>query len=140
MMLEITYPMLPPSLNSSYATNFKTGKRFPSKELTFIKKNFVKLAKFEVYGQNTIYPLNEFCKEIEGKKLCLVIILNMRHDQLYTKKGTIKKFDCSNRIKAIEDCICKFLEIDDSVIFRVAVEKRLTTTEINTVCSLMVHR
>lgn len=42
----------------------------------------------------------------------------------YTRKGTVRKLDLSNRVKFIEDCVCDALGIDDSHIFRIILNKR----------------
>jgi Holliday junction resolvase RusA-like endonuclease len=39
--------------------------------------------------------------------------------RLYTKKHTIKKLDVSNRLKALHDCLCKVIGIDDSQFFEI---------------------
>lgn len=46
---------------------------------------------------------------------------------LYTKNGSPKKIDLTNRIKALDDCICFILEIDDSLIFESS-EKKIEST------------
>ena len=45
---------------------------------------------------------------------------------IWTKKGELRQMDASNRIKGIEDLICKKLGIDDKEFFLVTVRKVLT--------------
>lgn len=46
-----------------------------------------------------------------------------KKERLFTLKNKPKKLDVSNRIKAIHDSLCKLLEIDDSLFFKVTAEK-----------------
>lgn len=48
----------------------------------------------------------------------------------FTKKGSVRKVDVSNRIKFIEDCVCEALGIDDSHIFRVVLTKHQSDNEL----------
>jgi Holliday junction resolvase RusA-like endonuclease len=141
-MLEINYQGLPVSLNSSYATNFKTGRRFKSKKLSDFKKDFTQNASVNVWSREfeTKATILNFVKEIQEKPLVLTIQMYMLKDKLYTKKGTIKKMDVDNKIKCVQDAVCKMLGIDDSQIFRVVAEKRITKSNEKTIINLMVHR
>jgi hypothetical protein len=49
---------------------------------------------------------------------------------LYTKKGTVKKMDVTNRIKVHDDALCKLIEIDDRNIFH-GFEQKLELTDAN---------
>lgn len=44
-------------------------------------------------------------------------------NKVYTKDGRPKKFDITNRIKALDDCICDAIGIDDRHIFQSYSEK-----------------
>lgn len=46
-------------------------------------------------------------------------------DKLYTQKGEIRKWDVSNRIKALHDQVAEWLGLDDSHFFVVRAEKML---------------
>jgi Holliday junction resolvase RusA-like endonuclease len=45
---------------------------------------------------------------------------------LLTQKGTPKKMDVSNKLKALHDGLAKLLQVDDSLFFKISAEKRLT--------------
>lgn len=47
----------------------------------------------------------------------------MKHERLWTKDGRAKKIDASNRIKASNDELAKFLGVDDRAFFSVSGEK-----------------
>lgn len=138
MMLQCIVQSVPPSVNGSYATNFKTKRRFPSKELLAFKKLF-NSASIHIFDGPTKTSLKDFLQEIKSKKLCLIVQVYFKKERLYTKDGRIKKLDISNRLKSCEDCICKAIGIDDSQIFRIVAEKIPTDTEEQTVISLMRH-
>lgn len=59
----------------------------------------------------------------EGKALEIRCFFFFKRERLFTKKSVPKKLDVSNRIKALHDCLCRILEIDDSLFFRVIAEK-----------------
>lgn len=138
MMLQCIVPGVPPSVNASYATNFKTKKRFPSKSLIAFKKLF-NSSSIHIFDGPTKTTLKDFLNEIRSKKLCLIVQVYFKRERLFTKDGRIKKLDISNRIKSVEDCICKAIGIDDSQIFRVVAEKCVTDCEEQTVISIMRH-
>jgi|SRR5690606_2868862 len=52
------------------------------------------------------------------------------HLPCFTKSGSVRKLDLSNRVKFIEDCVCTALGIDDSHIFRVVLTKHDSETEL----------
>jgi len=118
-MIQISVPFLPPSVNQCYATNFTTGRRFPTKALGDFKKAF----------KQVIRPSNSEINALQGKRLCLIIELWMHHERLYCKDGSIKKLDASNRCKPLEDAIADLIGIDDRFFFRVTVEKKETQLE-----------
>ena len=52
----------------------------------------------------------------------LNVDLIVPYKKLYTKKGTVKKIDCSNRIKALLDMVSQIIGVDDSRFFLGSVE------------------
>ena len=51
----------------------------------------------------------------------------------FTKKGSVRKVDLTNRVKFLEDCVCTALGIDDSHIFRVVLTKHDSETEMTVI-------
>lgn len=111
-MIIINGLPLPPSINQSYATNFKTRRRFKSKDLT----NFEKL--IANYWLERNLQLQENRKIIESwikekRDLSFTCIFYLDHKRIFTSDMRKKKMDVSNRIKAIEDSIVGWLWYDD---------------------------
>jgi Holliday junction resolvase RusA-like endonuclease len=113
-----------PSSNNQYTLVRRGGRTFhvPSLELKTYQKNMIK------------YPLT--CPELfmvgkqkikdwlaHGLPLEIRAIFFFKREKIFTKAGKAKKLDVSNRIKALHDCLCELLEMDDSMFFRVYVEK-----------------
>lgn len=107
---HITLPFLPPSVNKLFSTvrDSKTGvtKRVLTKQARKIRK----LIHAMVHGQLNSSLLYELEIEI--------------HLNAFTKKGSVRKVDLTNRVKFLEDSICDALGIDDSHIFRVQLLKK----------------
>lgn len=66
----------------------------------------------------------------EARALCsikplirLTILLKMPSSSFWTKKGTVKRLDCQNRIKAICDAIARLSELDDSHVWELSIRK-----------------
>ena len=129
-MIQIIFNGIPPSINSAYCTNFKTGRRFPSKELADFKKEFARLKR----------PAQADIEVLKDKRLCLLIELWCAPSRVYTKKGTVKKWDISNCIKSLEDAASDMLGIDDSHFFRVVIEKKVTELPETTYITIMENR
>jgi len=115
---------IPPSSNNQYALVRRGHKTFhvPSKKLTQFQ------AKMQAYPYTNpdLYlihkqAIHQWLKE--GYPLEIRCLFFFRRDRIFTKKNTVKRLDVSNRIKALHDCLCKLLEIDDSLFFRVTAEK-----------------
>ena len=51
------------------------------------------------------------------------------HSRWYNANGTIKKRDCSNYVKAIEDAVFKSIGRDDSEVFELLVRKIQSPTD-----------
>lgn len=116
MELRFEFDGWPPSVNSIYATDWRTKKRFPSGEYKLFKKKIAELLK------NQLPPVGIFCLEIHLK------------GSFHTKKGKVKKLDLSNRIKALEDAMCEALEYDDSLHFQIKCFKVPATADSTLVC------
>ena len=56
----------------------------------------------------------------------LELEFNLPQEKLFTKKGEVKRYDLSNRIKALEDQLFKMLGRDDSCVFEIKSVKYLS--------------
>lgn len=112
MLLTITIPGRPPSLNSMYVTS-KCGRyRFLSKEATTYKS----------YAQRTLRGLSfEYNKKENALDLEMYVYLR----NVTTKKGAIseKSGDLDGFFKGPIDCLFKALKIDDSAICKITAFK-----------------
>ena len=120
--IEFTFHMKPPSLNSLYVTNPKTGRRFPSKEGGIWKKyvsETLSHLRAEIFEFETNVSIYENC--LRGE-----ILIEVPMCDLMTKKGYLsKKFgDVANREKVVFDAIFKeFDKLDDVMLTPVLLEK-----------------
>lgn len=116
---------LPPSTNELYSTFVRRGavNRVPSRALNEFKRE---MDKWAAEHREAI----EECSKMVHKWLRLGLFVRMEIDvfflqeRVFTKEGKAKKNDVSNRIKALEDCLCSHLRFDDKNIFEVVARKR----------------
>jgi len=113
---------IPPSSNNQYVLVRRGRKTFhvPSRDL----KSFQKY--MEQYpAHHSMKETFEEVKYWKDKKLLLKChsAFYFDHKRIFTKEGRAKKIDVSNHIKALHDCICKMLGIDDSLFFQVSMVK-----------------
>jgi Holliday junction resolvase RusA-like endonuclease len=58
-----------------------------------------------------------------GHTIGVDLKLNCTKETLFTKSDTIRKWDASNKIKAVHDCLSQASLVDDSIFFFSSVEK-----------------
>jgi len=97
---------VPPTVNNAYI-NFRGGRR-ASQSHTDFKLECQKWALGHYRELHRIRPL------VSGKILAMGYSYHLQRSRLYTKKGGIKRFDVSNRIKLLEDSMCRMIQVDDS--------------------------
>ncbi|MHC4840265.1 MAG: RusA family crossover junction endodeoxyribonuclease [Planctomycetota bacterium] len=112
---HITLPFLPPSVNKLFSTVRDTKTGVTKRVLTRQARKIRKLIHAMVNDQLDDKLLYELDIEI--------------HLNAFTKKGTVRKVDLTNRVKFLEDSICDALGIDDSLIFRVMLVKKHSLEE-----------
>lgn len=100
----VTLPFLPPSTNNLFVT-IPNGKRVRHKAYVRFIRNCEKI----IHG--ALDPDVQY-------QLTIMI-----EAPLFTKAGKLRKFDASNRIKAVEDVLAKRLGIDDRQFMSVLVQK-----------------
>lgn len=109
---------MPPSVNSMYVNNQKTGGRFPSREAKLFKLECAATLKYTQLAPGVTLLL-------KARPLALSLEFFWPASKLTTKDGRPKRIDVSNRIKGIEDAICDGLDFDDSQFVRVHAVKRI---------------
>lgn len=125
--LELSVLNLPmsPSSNSQYALIRRGTKTFfvSSSELQTYKRHMA------AYKRQNLAHVNAVQKQMQGwlvggMKLGIKTVFHFERSRLFTQKETIKKLDVSNRIKAVHDCFCTMVKIDDSNFFEVIALKK----------------
>jgi Holliday junction resolvase RusA-like endonuclease len=106
------------TVNQAYST-LPNGKRVrSSKYNAYIKE-------FEGYIYTRKQEINRLKVNLDGhNKLIAELSFEFEKERLYQPNGTPKKMDLSNRVKVVEDLIFKYLEIDDSLVFKLIAEKK----------------
>lgn len=105
--LTIKIPMLPVSLNKAYATNFRTKRRFKTKDYM----NFESVCGLIAPKRHNIKP---------GSMLSVNINL---YGNWFTKSGSIRKVDAANFEKTLIDSIFTHLKLNDENIFELTIMK-----------------
>ena len=93
------------------------GKRYPTKEKKQFMKQFIA---WEMYaGKPNRKKIIQFLfgsklKKFQDRKVIASIRIDYQWFTNYkTKEGKMKVIDASNHLKLIEDCLAKYLSIDD---------------------------
>jgi len=108
MKFPLILERLPVSVNACFATDFKTKRRFKTKEYK----------EFESYCRGVIEPENLFGY---GNRIGVEVDF---YSDWETKKGTIRKVDIANYEKSLIDCMFPLLNLDDSQIFSIKLNKK----------------
>lgn len=104
---------IPPSVNAAYC-NIPSRGRVASQALREYKRAFASWALLNARLFSQAQTL------ISQSKFSLSLIFKLPETTLYTKMGAPKRWDVSNRIKVLEDCVCTKLGIDDKWVFNVS--------------------
>lgn len=112
---------LPPSENAAYATDWKTGRRFKSKEMNEFT------VRFQAWSMRRFQKIAQLQKELtweladHRRALRVDAWLFFQYESLFTKSKSStdrprrkKMNDPSNFIKALHDCLSNMLGVDDS--------------------------
>jgi Holliday junction resolvase RusA-like endonuclease len=124
--LTLRYLPCSVSVNSAYSNiGFSRGIIRNSSKRCKSKKYLEFEQKFNAWALTHSKDIREAREWIKGKGLfSLHITMCFPMSMLFTKKGEVKKFDCSNYIKSCEDKITELLGFDDSRIFKCSIEKK----------------
>ncbi len=117
---------IPPSTNQLYKT-LPSGKRCKSKKY----KDFI--TKTDIWSMGNIRALNAardyFNENITENNLIKInMYICLMQKTVYSQRGTMKRYDASNRIKATHDYLSKMLNVDDTY-FSVGVTEKIITRQ-----------
>jgi Holliday junction resolvase RusA-like endonuclease len=129
--MRLDIEIMPPSSNHQYIVFQRHGKvrHAASPKLKEFQKYMLGYPKLHAAAiLDAKLELRPWIKD--GLPLSCDATFYFHHGSLFCRDGSIKKLDVSNRIKALHDCICKMLGMDDSQFFCVrAVKKSLRSFE-----------
>ncbi len=113
---------MPPSLNRCYR-NVRGIGRVATGELTDFK------AEMMLWGHRNKKDIEAVSKKLQSSIFRLDLNFFMKRTNLVTQKNSVKRNDVSNRIKAIEDGLCKLLLTDDKYVFSLTARKILSESD-----------
>ena len=117
-----------PSVNKIYATDFRTKRRFKSKDAIKFESDFSKWILTHEYQLGVIKThLNT--KEKHEIKIELEIEYYFPYSKIFCKNGKPKRLDHFNRSKMLIDQLSKAIGIDDCYIFKTTEEKLVDEKE-----------
>lgn len=120
----ICFLPMPPQSNNMYGGAW-SGRRFPSKELTGFK-GAIEILRMQLrLTAHEKAILNTFV----GTPIKLERQFHFHKASVFTKAGTIKRMDVSNRIKACDDALGVLFGIDDCFVFFGSEEKCVSKTK-----------
>ena len=127
-MLIIERFPLGPTVNNLYVT-LKNYRRAPSAEFRRFKR---KVSKWEEANSSDLLASQEY-KELHQLiqikhypiRLQIELTFYINRTKIVCKDGSTKRYDTSNRIKAVEDAISGILDIDDRHYWKITAEKVL---------------
>lgn len=120
---------MPPSVNAAYVNAKTTGRRGRTKSPEY--RQFESLANMWFMKHSILMGQARKMLESRPKNIMLKVryVFWFRKDQVWTKKGDLKKNDTSNRIKVVEDFVANCLRIDDTYFWHGEFEKIVMTSD-----------
>ena len=106
--MKLTIPFKTPSINHLYSQ--RGYRKFPTKEAKEIRKDINTLIKHKKID----------IESFKDKELNVNVKL---YENWYNKNNTIKRADCTNRSKFLDDSVFDSLGLDDKQIFNYTIEK-----------------
>lgn len=77
----------------------------------------------QIYGLKFFRQIEAIKKAFQDKTLCVDYYFIFHKSRVLTKKDTMKRLDVANRVKIIQDCVSKLVEIDDCYFVSGKIEK-----------------
>jgi len=112
---------LPPSSNAAYKSFVRGGKirHVCHPDLVAFKRDF---GLYQLSNLAAFRLAESVLKEPKGR-LGIHCSFFVGSEKLMTKKGKLKRWDVSNRLKALHDCLAEALGIDDSLFMDISASK-----------------
>jgi hypothetical protein len=132
---------LPPSSNNQYFLVRRGPKTFhvPSDELKAFKALMDQYAAKEgmpfTFNSNLV---KAWVSEPAG--LSIKAVFFFHKERVMTKQNLPKRLDCSNRIKALHDNLCRIIGIDDKWFFKVEAEKAICPPSVQETTCVEISR
>ena len=135
--IAITHLPMPPSENMAYPTG-RNGRRYKSAQLVQFQLDIQRY--MQIHNREK-HLASQILKTWLMDSMRLSIILNFyfTKQRLISKKGTTKKLDVTNRLKAICDSISESLDFDDCNFWQVKCDKSYFGTNNNEWCSIIIR-
>jgi Holliday junction resolvase RusA-like endonuclease len=109
------------SVNEAYCNNFRSGKgRFKSPQYK-VYENAMRV--WCLKNHQVIKQAKDYLKGQDF--LSVKAIFYFPYERVLTKQHKPKRQDVTNRVKTLEDVLCKILEIDDCQFWKWSLEKRV---------------
>lgn len=120
-IIEIDKFPFPPSENEVYSSNGRF--RFANKKLKDYKSIVL------VWRAMNIPVVERLQKELSEKKVGIRAYFHYRKERVFTKDGSPKRNDVTNRIKPLQDCLFEIIGSDDKWVFEFSCKKLCSEDE-----------
>ena len=120
-MITLSGLPVPPTVNSAF---FNVPGRGRSKSASYFAFD-AEINRWIYSNRTQIFAAKKALQDCRAKqsRLTLSLLFYLHRSRLIAKNGNVKRFDVSNRIKALEDKVSHLLEIDDSFFWKISAEK-----------------
>lgn len=110
---------IPPSSNNQYKSFMRNGRVIHVKAPELVQ---YKLA-FAAWAKANAPAIKAAGEILAHHRLSVSAFFFLKHHRIFTKTGSVKRLDVSNRLKALHDCIAEAIGIDDAQFFEIAARK-----------------
>jgi len=111
----------PPSDNKLHRTGFRSNIRYKTKDYA----KFLELIEdYAIMSKAELEPARRL--GIASKRMSVRVECYFEKSSLITKKGTFKRIDVQNRLKALCDALASLLYCDDSLFWDIRVLKKVS--------------
>lgn len=118
---------VPPSINKAYATDFRTRRRFKSRDYKLFE---AMIKHWCAINPNALANAREFTTKLSsGEAFQIDITFYFPREKILTKQGKPKRNDTSNRIKIAHDVLAEILSIDDCYFWDGKFEKKALNSD-----------
>lgn len=129
---------MPPSVNKMYYSGRKQNRAwYPTKEFKLFKSE---MADFYLMNKRQIDKTAEVFGLLIGGDSVVDIqrFYYLHRGRIFCKDGRPKRWDVTNRVKALDDALCEILGMDDSIIWKSTEEKILAPESVREHVSVLL--